>query len=202
MGSRVVLSSQMRLTVPSSIITSKACQAEPPVNLLCLFLNSVFNFLFKKVPWVLWRDEDEDSCQPDWQSPPHVHLLPHQLPTQTKHSSGDSCWLHRQFSPLLSLDFRLPPTHTPTSESSSVVLPSLKAPLPFFPLVVDPPDAARPTENRLLQFACLGWKAPSQLLRAHPWCKQLESHWEDISLPENDPWCFDWVLNGMNFTVM
>lgn len=25
---------------------------------------------------------------------------------------------------------------------------------------------------------------------------------ENISLPENDPWSYDWVLNGMNFTVM
>lgn len=50
-----------------------------------------------KVSRVLRGDEDEDSCQPDWQPPSAVHLLPHQLPAQTEHSSGEPRRLHREY---------------------------------------------------------------------------------------------------------
>lgn len=73
--------------------------------------------LSQKVSWVLWGDEDENSCQSDRQPPFAVHLLSHQLPAQTEHSSGEPCGLHCEYTSA-GPHFLLPLPHTHIFHSS------------------------------------------------------------------------------------
>lgn len=59
--------------------------------------------------------------------------------------------------------------HIPTYFTvPSVVLPSVRDRVPLFLPAVDSSDAAWPTTYWLLQFACVGRKASTKLLSAHP----------------------------------